>query len=225
MTNRLRERYEQEERFFLALDPSNAQDREEIESFAREHFPGSLETRVGDVEIVADIEATLVDLDAYVLIKYHDGEGEHAVYFKDTAAQDPALQKILRERGPGHVHVYVGGNDLAQALERLRAHLGIQEEQAAQAEVDDHTRTYVVKNKLGIHARPSTLFVKEAGKYESKVTVTDTRTGKEVDGKSIIGVLTMGATQGTKIMVTATGPDYRQALDGIGGLIKAGFNE
>jgi len=71
----------------------------------------------------------------------------------------------------------------------------------------------VVRNKVGLHARPASLFVKEAKKYQSTITVK--LNDKEANGKSILEILTLGAEQGARIEVTADGRDERQALDAL----------
>ncbi|WP_273334001.1 HPr family phosphocarrier protein, partial [Dictyoglomus turgidum] len=52
----------------------------------------------------------------------------------------------------------------------------------------------IIKNKTGLHARPATLFVETAKKFKSKIWVE--KNGKKVDGKSLIGVLSLGVEQG-----------------------------
>jgi phosphotransferase system HPr (HPr) family protein len=69
----------------------------------------------------------------------------------------------------------------------------------------------IIKNKMGLHARPAALFVKTANKFNSQVTV---KCGEnEVDGKSMLGMLMLGARQGISIIIKAKGPDAQTALD------------
>ena len=68
----------------------------------------------------------------------------------------------------------------------------------------------VVKNKQGLHARPAALFVQIASKYESEVKV---RKGKdEVNGKSIMGLMTLAAEKGSLIKLIVDGPDAKDAI-------------
>jgi len=68
----------------------------------------------------------------------------------------------------------------------------------------------VVKNKQGLHARPAALFVQIANKYEALITV---KKGSEaVNGKSIMGILMLGAERGTQIIVEAEGDDALLAI-------------
>jgi len=71
----------------------------------------------------------------------------------------------------------------------------------------------VVRNKVGLHARPASMFVKEAKKYQSTITVK--LNDKEANGKSILEILTLGAERGARIEVTADGSDERQALEAL----------
>jgi len=63
----------------------------------------------------------------------------------------------------------------------------------------------VVKNKQGLHARPAALFVQLANKFDSRITVS--RDNEEVNGKSIMGILMLGAEKGSAIIIEADGDD------------------
>lgn len=68
----------------------------------------------------------------------------------------------------------------------------------------------VVKNKQGLHARPAALFVQIANKFDARITV---RHGtEEVNGKSIMGILMLGAEKGSQIIIEAEGKDASLAL-------------
>jgi phosphocarrier protein HPr len=84
-------------------------------------------------------------------------------------------------------------------------------------------RTVVISNVMGLHARAAARFVHLAGTFQAQVTVT--RGARTVDGKSILGILLLAASRGTAIDVTAEGPDERDALDALCGMIAAGFGE
>lgn len=68
----------------------------------------------------------------------------------------------------------------------------------------------VVKNKQGLHARPAALFVQIANKYDSRITVK--RNSEEVNGKSIMGILMLGAEKGSTIIIEADGHDAHFAI-------------
>jgi len=67
-----------------------------------------------------------------------------------------------------------------------------------------------VKNKQGLHARPAALFVQIANKFDSRITVKSDK--EEVNGKSIMGILMLGAENGSQIMIEAEGGDAQLAV-------------
>ena len=69
----------------------------------------------------------------------------------------------------------------------------------------------IVKYKSGLHARPAALFVQVANKFESRITVK--RDDVEVNGKSIMGILMLGAEKDSVIMIEADGEDAQAAMD------------
>jgi len=75
----------------------------------------------------------------------------------------------------------------------------------------------VVKNEQGLHARPAALFVQIANKYESEIKV---RKGKdEVNGKSIMGLMTLAAEKGSLIKLIVDGPDAKDAIQELESII------
>ena len=86
-----------------------------------------------------------------------------------------------------------------------------------------HVRKLAIVNRKGLHARASAKFVQTVERYDSDVTVT--RCGETVGGRSIMGLLTLGAAQGTSITVTAEGPDAEACLAGIAALLASRFGE
>ena len=70
--------------------------------------------------------------------------------------------------------------------------------------------TVVITNESGLHARPATAFTQLAAKFASKVTVV--ANGKTANAKSILTILTLGATKGTSVVLTADGVDEEAAL-------------
>ena len=80
-----------------------------------------------------------------------------------------------------------------------------------------------IKNKLGVHARAAALLVQTVNRFSAQVTVS--KDGQTVDGRSIMGVLTLAATQGSTIEVEASGQDAEQAVKAIEKLVEKRFNE
>jgi phosphocarrier protein len=81
----------------------------------------------------------------------------------------------------------------------------------------------VVKNAHGLHARSGALLAKTANQFESEVTLE--KNGQAVNGKSIMGVLMLAASQSSVITVTVEGNDAAAAMAAIAALFEAGFNE
>ncbi|MEX0978143.1 MAG: HPr family phosphocarrier protein [Pirellulales bacterium] len=85
------------------------------------------------------------------------------------------------------------------------------------------TRTVVVGNPQGLHARPAEVFARKASQYQARIEVI--KEGRRVDGKSILNILTLAAVQGTSLCIEATGPDAQDALDALVELFEKNFAE
>lgn len=85
------------------------------------------------------------------------------------------------------------------------------------------TQTATVVNKLGLHARPSAMLVTTASKFEAEVYFT--KNGLRVNGKSIMGVMTLAAEKGSELLIEVDGPDEQLALEAIVKVIENGFGE
>jgi phosphotransferase system HPr (HPr) family protein len=84
-------------------------------------------------------------------------------------------------------------------------------------------RQMAIRNRLGLHARAAARFVHTASRFRARVTAG--RDGRVMDGKSILGILLLSASQGTAIEVTAEGEDEEQAMDALAALVEGGFGE
>jgi phosphocarrier protein len=80
-----------------------------------------------------------------------------------------------------------------------------------------------IPNTLGLHARAAAKFVHTAGTFRSHVRVA--RGEREVDGKSIMGLLLLAAAQGSAIRISADGPDEREAIAALCALVERGFDD
>lgn len=81
----------------------------------------------------------------------------------------------------------------------------------------------VIPNKLGLHARAAAVFSRQASSFISDVQVI--KDSMEVNGKSIMELLTLAATKGSDITIKAHGDDETQALETLAELVKQGFGE
>ena len=84
----------------------------------------------------------------------------------------------------------------------------------------------VIANPSGLHARPAAVFVKTVGRYDADVRVTDLGSGKApASGASLISLMSLGVTQGTRVRVEATGPDAEAVARELEELVADGFGE
>ena len=81
----------------------------------------------------------------------------------------------------------------------------------------------VIKNKLGLHARAAVKFVNLANRFASSIKIV--KDGSEVDGKSVLGILTLAAVQGSEIQLNVSGKDEDMAFQAISDLIDDKFHE
>ncbi len=85
------------------------------------------------------------------------------------------------------------------------------------------SRNVTVVNELGMHARAAAKFVHLATRYQARVKVAHDR--REMDGKSIMGILLLAAAHGSTITISADGADEQAALDALVALVETGFGE
>jgi phosphocarrier protein len=85
------------------------------------------------------------------------------------------------------------------------------------------TRSVEVTNALGLHARAAARFVHLATRFSSQIRVS--RDSKVMDGKSIMGILLLAAARGTRLTISADGPDETTAVDSLVQLVESGFGE
>lgn len=83
------------------------------------------------------------------------------------------------------------------------------------------SKRVVVTNPQGLHARPADMLVRAASQFQAQIEIV--HGGNRVDGKSILGVLTLVAEQGTELQIEASGPDAQEALRVLVELIESNF--
>jgi len=81
----------------------------------------------------------------------------------------------------------------------------------------------LVVNRLGIHARPAAALVQKVLVFQSEVYISFE--GNRVNAKSIMGLLTLAATRGSRLRITCTGDDAEDAMEAVKGLFASGFGE
>ncbi len=83
--------------------------------------------------------------------------------------------------------------------------------------------TVKISNRLGLHARPAMAFVDVANTFRSEIHVI--REDQSVDGKSIMQLMMLAATEGTELQLTAVGEDADEGIDQLRSLVERGFDE
>jgi phosphocarrier protein HPr len=84
-------------------------------------------------------------------------------------------------------------------------------------------RDVTVRNRAGIHTRPASMIVRAAARFESEFYIR--MDGYEINGKSIIGVMTLAAEQGAQLTLLFDGPDAEAAANTMEELFEGGFGE
>jgi phosphocarrier protein len=85
------------------------------------------------------------------------------------------------------------------------------------------SQSVTVVNQLGMHARAAAKFVHLAGRFDARVRVA--RDQREMDGKSIMGILLLAAARGCTITISADGSDEQDAVNALVALVQSGFGE
>lgn len=80
-----------------------------------------------------------------------------------------------------------------------------------------------VSNPLGLHARPSAMLVQTASKFKSDIWIS--KDGREVNAKSMLGVMTLAAEMGSTLVIRANGPDEDKAIDALIRIFEMRFGE
>ncbi|MDF2564150.1 MAG: Phosphotransferase System HPr (HPr) Family [Massilibacillus sp.] len=81
----------------------------------------------------------------------------------------------------------------------------------------------VIANKAGIHARPASMLVQSATKFQSKIKLA--AKGKTIDAKSILMIMSLGLVKGTEVVISAEGADADAAVKAIKDLVESKFGE
>ena len=87
------------------------------------------------------------------------------------------------------------------------------------------TATITINNRLGLHARPAMAFVDVANRYQSNISVRKNGSDEIVDGKSIMQMMMLAATQGTQLNLEISGPDAEALAQEIQALADRKFDE
>jgi len=84
-------------------------------------------------------------------------------------------------------------------------------------------KNLVILNESGMHARPAGIFMKEANKFKADIEIE--AKGKKINGKSIMGIMSLGLAKGTEIIIRANGEDAEEAINALVELMENKFGE
>lgn len=85
------------------------------------------------------------------------------------------------------------------------------------------SKTVIVQNQVGLHARPATFFIQKSNEFKSSIWVE--KEERRVNAKSLLGVLSLGITKGTEITIITDGTDEKEALDALESLVESNFSD
>lgn len=85
------------------------------------------------------------------------------------------------------------------------------------------SKEIIIENKVGLYAKPATLFVQAAAKFRSDILVS--KEEKHANAKSLLGVLSLGICRGNRITLTASGVDEEAAVEALSSLLSSNLSE
>jgi phosphocarrier protein HPr len=86
-------------------------------------------------------------------------------------------------------------------------------------------RYTTIRNKDGFHIRPAQLFVEKAAQFQATIELVTEEPAARIDGKSILGLMTLGLEKGKTLRIIAEGPDEEAAVSALSELVESGFGE
>lgn len=85
------------------------------------------------------------------------------------------------------------------------------------------SKTVVVQNQVGLHARPATFFIQKSNEFKSSIWVE--KDDRRVNAKSLLGVLSLGITKGMEITIITDGTDEKEAIEALVSLVESNFSD
>ncbi len=178
------------------------------------------------VVILMDLGSAL--LSAEMALEFLPEEQRAHVYLSDAPLVEGAIAAAVRAATGGTANEVLA--EARTALQAKQAQLGLAPPEAGPPEEhlpgEGREIRLVVRNRLGLHARPAAQFVTTASRYSARVYVRNvTRNTDWVNAKSINQVATLGVRQGHEIAIRAEGEDADEALQALRALVEANFGE
>lgn len=204
-----------------------------MEEHIQRHFDRVFSQDGATIEEYLDFHRTREGLECDVLVMY--GIQQYGAYFELKHINDDGVQAVLRDiPDGGELHVHLKGKDSEELARQLGDYFTTKKTELVGGKyrvgkkypMEECVGMYVrVLNKLGLHARPAALFVQEASKYTGVEIKVTNEGGTRVEGKSIMGVMMLVASKGSKLLLEAKGPDAELALDNLYSLFQNKFGE
>jgi len=101
--------------------------------------------------------------------------------------------------------------------------MGLLSRRTSNSQEQKVVKEITILNRLGLHARPSAMFVKVCSRFKCEIWVE--KDGEQVNGKSIMGLMMLAAGQGSRLEITCEGPDADRAIEEIEALVNRHFDE
>lgn len=151
------------------------------------------------------------------------GGADLAAVAAEVRGAGAAKQRQLGDTGePASAGIAPGGHAPDGSASGKQA----SEQAGAAGDADALSFEAVVSNPSGLHARPAALFVKTASRYDADVRIVDLDAGSdEVSGRSLLALMALGVRQGSRVRVSASGPEARPVLEELRAAIDDGFGE
>lgn len=178
------------------------------------------------VVVLMDLGSAL--LSAEMALEFLPEEERRHVYLSDAPLVEGAIAAAVQASTGADVSLVLAEARNALQAKQSQLHLGTEAPETTEARAPIHGREIrlVVRNRLGLHARPAAQFVSTAARFQSTVLVRNVTTGSDwVNAKSINQVATLGVRQGHEIAVVADGPDADDALAALRDLVEQNFGE
>ena len=200
----------------VVMELNEDDDKAIIEEHIKQNFTLVCSADSLGLEEFVEIQRTAEGMEGNVLIRGQDYTGK-ALYFEVTKINPYTVQRALRRLDKFYIHVT--GKDQAEIAGQLKSFFTIDEAESKHVETgygdvyregDNYCVNAIVNNRLGLHARPSALLIKEAMRYDSDIKII--KGEEEVNGKSILNVMMLAANKGTELTIKARGNDAEEAV-------------
>lgn len=171
-------------------------------------------TEAGGVVVLADLGSAILTVESVLEALDEDPE---VVVLADAPFVEGSVAAAVTAHGSGSVA------EVLESAEHAGSTFATRESRPASLVVEDGgdlaQRTVVVRNPLGLHARPAAVLARLIAGLDAAVTING------ANGASVLEIMKLGATGGQELVLSATGPAASEALDAVTAAIDGGFGE